>query len=163
MKIEKSITEQIFELHVNEKIKRDKSINRDKDDKTSDQWFENSEPLPQREKDKLDKLFKLQAQLNEKLNVTTGSKADIHIAREVLRLSRSLMHEVMELENELQLSWKYWKKTAKIDIPKAREEAIDCLFFLISIFQQLEMTPNDIYKEYSKKHYINVQRQEKGY
>lgn len=115
------------------------------------------------DKDKLAELFELQAQLNEKLNVTTGSKTDEEIAKQVLLLSRSLIHEVIELEDELQLSWKYWKKSATINISKAREEATDCLFFLISILQQLEMTSNDVYEQYTNKHKINLQRQERGY
>lgn len=65
------------------------------------------------------------------------------------------------------LSWKHWYKEAKEgrqyelrDPQNARVEAIDILFFWISICQLLGLTPEDVYRFYSKKLEINIRRQD---
>ena len=71
--------------------------------------------------------------------------------------------------HELQdcLSWKHWYQEAKQgrqyelrDIQNARVEAIDMLFFWVSICQLLGLAPADVYRLYAKKLGINHQRQE---
>ncbi|MGI0059687.1 MAG: dUTP diphosphatase, partial [Nitrosotalea sp.] len=45
----------------------------------------------------------------------------------------------------------------------AREELIDIWHFVIQASLELNMTPDDILKEYQKKNQINRQRQIDGY
>jgi dimeric dUTPase (all-alpha-NTP-PPase superfamily) len=40
---------------------------------------------------------------------------------------------------------------------------IDLFHFLISMAQVLGMTPEDVFDAYTKKHKVNVQRQDSGY
>jgi len=71
--------------------------------------------------------------------------------------------------HELQacLSWKHWYREAKEgrqyelrDIQNARVEAIDMLFFWMSICQLLGLEPADVYRLYAKKLGINHKRQD---
>jgi len=71
--------------------------------------------------------------------------------------------------HELQdcLSWKHWYREAKQgrqyqlqDLQNARVEAIDILFFWISICQLLGMSCEDVYRLYAGKLRINHQRQD---
>jgi len=71
--------------------------------------------------------------------------------------------------HELQdcLSWKHWYKEARQgrqhelqDVQNARVEAIDMLFFWVSICQLLGMTPQDVYRLYAAKLGINHRRQD---
>ncbi len=73
--------------------------------------------------------------------------------------------------HELQdcLSWKHWYKEAKAgrqyelrDIQNARVEAIDMLFFWISLCQLLGLSPEDVYRLYAAKLGINIRRQDEG-
>ncbi|MFB3893804.1 MAG: hypothetical protein ACE15C_17470 [Phycisphaerae bacterium] len=73
-------------------------------------------------------------------------------------------HELQEC-----LSWKHWYKEAKAgrqyelrDIQNARVEAIDMLFFWISLCQLLGLSPEDVYRLYAAKLGINIRRQDEG-
>jgi hypothetical protein len=64
------------------------------------------------------------------------------------------------------LLWKHWYREAKEgrqyelrDVQNARVEAIDMLFFWVSICQLLGLTPDDVFRLYSKKLKINLKRQ----
>jgi len=71
-------------------------------------------------------------------------------------------HELQEC-----LSWKHWYKEARQgrqyelqDLQNARVEAIDMLFFWVSICQLLGMGPADVLRLYGKKLEINHRRQD---
>ena len=71
-------------------------------------------------------------------------------------------HEMQEC-----LSWKHWYREAKQgrqyelqDLQNARVEAIDMLFFWISICQLLGLSPEDVYRLYAGKLDINRRRQD---
>ena len=71
-------------------------------------------------------------------------------------------HEMQEC-----LSWKHWYREAKQgrqyelqDLQNARVEAIDMLFFWISICQLLGLSPQDVYRLYAGKLDINRRRQD---
>ena len=77
----------------------------------------------------------------------------------------ALMAECMELQDCL--AWKHWYREAKDgrqhelqDVQNARVEAIDMLFFWVSICQLLGLSPQDVYRLYGKKLRINILRQE---
>lgn len=67
------------------------------------------------------------------------------------------------------LSWKHWYREAKegrqyqlTDLQNARVEAIDILFFWISICQLLGLAPADVYRLYEKKLGVNRRRQQEN-
>ena len=71
-------------------------------------------------------------------------------------------HEMQEC-----LSWKHWYREAKEgrqyqlqDVQNARVEAVDMLFFWISLCQILGMQPEDVFRLYDKKLAINHKRQD---
>ena len=77
----------------------------------------------------------------------------------------ALLAECVELQECL--SWKHWYREAKEgrqyelrDIQNARVEAIDMLFFWVSVCQLLGMSPEDVCRLYSQKLAINIRRQD---
>ena len=111
--------------------------------------------------DKLEEIFRLQEALNRRLGVDTQNMTDEQRQQWVLNYCRALTQEVAELTDSV--PWKWWAKYQKFDKQNARVEVIDLLHFLISIAQVLEMTPDDFYAAYAKKHKVNLERQESGY
>ena len=129
----------------------------------------------------LEDLWPLQAALNKKAGIDTQALGAALAAAEGqgnlpeqggprLDVGRALKNylDAMASEcHELQdcISWKHWYKEAKEgrqhelrDVQNARVEAIDLLFFWISICQLLGLTPEDVYRLYAKKLGINHRR-----
>ena len=85
--------------------------------------------------------------------------------------SFALLHEAHELSDCSE--WKWWSKTIKEnpevmfkkirDLENAKIEAIDILHFLVSVFQVLGMTAEDVMKVYEMKHAVNHKRQDNDY
>lgn len=107
--------------------------------------------------DRLDTIFRLQKQL-----------ADMEFARypkspeeRVSALCTAIMHEAVELQRTT--NWKWWKTPTKFDEAEAREELIDIWHFTIQASLELGLSPDDILREYRRKHEINVKRQKEGY
>jgi len=111
--------------------------------------------------DKLETIFSLQEQLNRRIGVDTQNMTDDQRQRWVLNYCRAMTQEIAELTDSV--PWKWWAKYQKFDKQNARVEVIDLLHFLISIAQVLEMTPDDFYAAYTKKHKVNLTRQDSGY
>ena len=111
--------------------------------------------------DKLEEIFRLQEQLNKRIGVDTASLTNEQRQQWVLNYCRAMTQEIAELTDSV--PWKWWAKYQKFDKQNARVEVIDLLHFLISIAQVLEMTPADIYEAYTKKHQVNLDRQDSGY
>jgi len=76
-------------------------------------------------------------------------------------LCTAMIHEAVELQRTT--NWKWWKKPAEFNQAEAKEELIDIWHFLIQASLELELTPDDILKEYQRKNEINKQRQKDGY
>jgi hypothetical protein len=133
----------------------------------------------------LEDLWPLQAALNKKGGFDTaaiGEALAAAIAQGALPAEGGLRVEVgRALKNyldamssechELQdcLSWKHWYKEAKQgrqhelrDVQNARVEAIDMLFFWISICQLLGLSPQDVYRLYAAKLGLNHRRQDEN-
>lgn len=94
-----------------------------------------------------------------------GSRLSVGIA--IKNYLDAMAAECMELQDCL--SWKHWYAEAKEgrqyelrDLQNARVEAIDMLFFWVSICQLLGLEPPDVYRLYSKKLEINLRRQQEG-
>jgi len=111
--------------------------------------------------DKLDEIFRLQQALNLRIGVDTVHMTDEQRQQWVLNYCRAMSQEVAELTDSV--PWKWWAKYQKFDKQNARVEVVDLLHFLISLAQVLEMTPDDIYEAYAKKHQVNLARQDSGY
>jgi len=119
--------------------------------------------------DYLSEIYRLQHELNCKIGVDTIN--DEKKKEWLFQFSWALHDEVQELANSCH--WKWWSKSVKEnpelmfkgvkDEKNAKIEAIDCLHFLMSIFQILDMTPEDIVNIYRYKHEKNCLRQENGY
>lgn len=94
-----------------------------------------------------------------------GTRVSVGIA--IKNYLDALVAECMELQDCL--SWKHWYKEAKEgrqyelrDLQNGRVEAIDMLFFWVSICQLLGLEPADIFRLYGKKLDINFRRQHEG-
>ena len=111
--------------------------------------------------DKLDEIFHLQQQLNKKIGVDTTSLDEEGKTKWLLNYTRAMQQELAELTDSV--PWKWWAKYQKFDEQNAKVEVIDLFHFLISMAQVLGMTPQDVFEAYTKKHQVNVQRQESGY
>ncbi|HEX2948476.1 MAG TPA: dUTPase [Armatimonadota bacterium] len=111
--------------------------------------------------DRLSTLFDMQEQLNRRIGVDTRDMADDDRIQWVLNYCRAMNQEIAELTDSV--PWKWWAKYQAFDVQNCRVEVVDLLHFLISTAQVLGMTADDIFTAYTKKHAVNVQRQENGY
>jgi dimeric dUTPase (all-alpha-NTP-PPase superfamily) len=111
--------------------------------------------------DKLEEIFRLQEELNLKIGVTTATLDEEGKTKWLLNYTRAMQQEMAELVDSV--PWKWWAKYQKFDEQNARVEVIDLFHFLISMAQVLGMTPQDVFDAYTKKHQVNVQRQDSGY
>ncbi|MCX7886557.1 MAG: dUTPase [Verrucomicrobiae bacterium] len=114
-----------------------------------------------RQPDRLEEIFRLQEQLNLRIGVDTRNMTDEDRQKWVLNYCRAMSQEVAELTDSV--PWKWWAKYQSFDKQNARVEVVDMLHFLISLALVLEMTPDDFYNAYVKKHQVNLQRQRDGY
>jgi dimeric dUTPase (all-alpha-NTP-PPase superfamily) len=111
--------------------------------------------------DKLDKIFRLQQELNLRIGVDTAHMTDKQRQKWMLNYCLAMRQEVAELTDCM--PWKWWAKYQKFDKQNARVEIVDLLHFLVSLAQVMELTPDDIFEAYSKKHRVNLARQDSGY
>ena len=111
--------------------------------------------------DKLDEIFRLQQALNLRIGVDMANMTGEQRQQWVLNYCRAMSQEIAELTDSV--PWKWWAKYQKFDKQNARVEVVDLLHFLISLAQTLEMTPDDFYQAYTKKHQVNLARQDSGY
>jgi len=89
-----------------------------------------------------------------------------------VRLGKAIKNYIDAMSSECHelqgcLAWKHWYREAKQgrqyelqDIQNARVEAIDMLFFWVSICQILGLSPRDVYRLYAAKLEINHKRQD---
>jgi dimeric dUTPase (all-alpha-NTP-PPase superfamily) len=111
--------------------------------------------------DKLDELFRLQRELNLRIGVDTAHMTEEQRQQWLLNYCRAISQEVAELTDCV--PWKWWAKYQKFDKQNARVEIVDLLHFLISMAQVMELTPDDIFEAYTRKHRVNLARQDSGY
>ena len=126
--------------------------------------------------DKLDKLFSMQWELNQKVFNKQGIKANMgdlylagckndHGANSETNLwlkkyLEALKDESRELEEEL--LWKFWSKD-KLDMQNIRVEIVDQLHFWISLSLMAGMSSDKVFDMYCQKNKVNNERQENGY
>ena len=108
--------------------------------------------------DKLDSVFSLQKGLTDMMNLDRYPK---DTEGKVSALCTAIIHEAVELQRTT--NWKWWKIPTGFNEVEAREELIDIWHFVIQASLELNLTPDDILKEYERKNEINRQRQKDGY
>ena len=111
--------------------------------------------------DKLEKIFEMQDELNQRIGVQTESMSDEEKTKWVLNYTRAMQQELAELIDSV--PWKWWAKYQTFDDQNAKVEIVDLFHFLISLAQVMGMTPEDVYQAYVKKNKVNHDRQESGY
>ncbi len=74
---------------------------------------------------------------------------------------RAMVQEVAELTDCV--PWKWWASYQQFDKQNARVEIADLLHFVISLAQVMEITSEELFELYIKKHRLNLTRQDAGY
>jgi len=115
----------------------------------------------QKHPDKLAGLFYLQKLLNQRIGVDTDKMTEAERPQWILNYCRAMDQELAELVDCV--PWKWWASYQKFDKQNARVEIVDLLHFLISLAQVMEMTPDELFEAYTKKHIVNLTRQDFGY
>jgi len=113
------------------------------------------------DKDMLAEIFRMQAELNQRIGVNTLRMPEASKPEWVLNYCRAMTQEVAELTDSV--PWKWWAKYQKFDKQNARVEVADLFHFLVSLAQVLDMSADDIFEAYRKKNEVNFQRQDTGY
>jgi dimeric dUTPase (all-alpha-NTP-PPase superfamily) len=108
--------------------------------------------------DRLDSIFAMQKGLADMMNLDRYPK---DIEGKVSALCTAIMHEAVELQRTT--NWKWWKIPTVFNKAEAREELIDIWHFVVQASLELNLTPEDILKEYERKNEINRKRQKDGY
>ncbi len=108
--------------------------------------------------DKLEKLIEMQRGLASAL---VSSRYPSKTEERISLLCTAITHEAIELQRLT--NWKWWKNPTEFDFEEAKEELIDIWHFLLQATIELDMTPDDILKYYSKKNKINKKRKKMNY
>lgn len=113
------------------------------------------------EMDKLEQVFLLQKELNERIGVNLEGLSEEGKTQWILNYTRAMQQEMAELIDSV--PWKWWAKYQKFDEQNAKVEIVDLFHFLVSLAQVMGMTADDIYEAYLKKNRVNHERQNSGY
>ena len=108
--------------------------------------------------DKLESIFELQKGLADMMDLDRYPK---DVEGKISVLCTAIMHEAVELQRTT--NWKWWKTPTAFNEVEAKEESIDIWHFLIQASIELNLSPEDILKEYQRKNEINRQREKSGY
>jgi dimeric dUTPase (all-alpha-NTP-PPase superfamily) len=111
--------------------------------------------------DQLEKLFRMQKALNQRIGIDTDGMDDQEKTKWILNYCRAMSQELAELTDSV--PWKWWAKYQKFDEQNARVEVVDLFHFLISIAQVIGMGADDVFNAYVKKNEVNFRRQDSGY
>lgn len=111
--------------------------------------------------DKLEEIFDLQKELNERIGVNLANLGEEEKTAWILNYTRAMQQELAELIDSV--PWKWWAKYQKFDEQNAKVEIVDLFHFLISLAQVMGMNADDIYEAYLKKNKVNHERQNAGY
>ena len=84
-----------------------------------------------------------------------GVRKEMVTKEDLLGLTKAMIHEVVELEDELDWSW--FKKKS-VDVEKVKEEWIDVFIFVMSFADKLGMDENEVYRMFLEKTRVNIKR-----
>ena len=107
--------------------------------------------------DKLDRIFELQAQFQEKLIESRGLQG-ITPEEWIQKQTLAMLSELAELLDEVNFKW--WKNPKPIDSPALKEELVDILHFFVSMCITAGMSAQELYGIYMEKNKENILRQE---
>ncbi len=133
--------------------------------------------------DKLEMLFRMQAELNDKTFRKNGimrpdgsgplTMADFREACErgdlekggivsdwLQNYARALSQETAELLDST--PWKWWSKDREVDLRNARVEIVDALHFWLSLALVAGLDADEVFRLYSLKNAVNHERQDSG-
>lgn len=110
------------------------------------------------EDETFDKLLDLQFQMQEKFY--PGVQA-MDREQQMLINTRAMVHETIEVENEL--NWKHWKLPVPVDWDKIKEELVDKFIFLMNQINICDMDAGELYEKTIAKIDINIERQKTKY
>ena len=113
------------------------------------------------ESDLLTEMFSLQATLNQRIGVDTLAMPEEEKTDWILNYCRAMSQELAELTDSV--PWKWWASYQTLDKQNARVEVVDLFHFLISLAQVLDMSAEDVFELYTRKHKVNQERQDSGY
>ncbi len=108
--------------------------------------------------DRLRSIFAMQKGLADMMNLDRYPKDS---EGRVAALCTAIIHEAVELQRTT--NWKWWKKPVPFNSAEAKEELIDIWHFVVQASLELNLTPDDIVKEYKRKNQINRDRQKNDY
>jgi putative phosphoesterase len=111
--------------------------------------------------DKLETMFYLQKLLNQRIGVDTDRMTEAERPQWLLNYCRATDQGLAELTDCV--PWKWWTSYQKFDKQNARVAIADLLHMLISLAQVIEITPDELFDLYTKKHRLNLSRQDVGY
>lgn len=112
---------------------------------------------------RLQELLKMQYTFGSKFT-NFGQLDGLEKQEKLLDFIDHSIEELIEVRRELPLR-KHWKKdrySARPDYEKVKEEMIDVLHFILTLFLILDMDAHDIFEAYCAKHKVNYERQEDG-
>ena len=75
--------------------------------------------------------------------------------------TRALIHETIEVENEL--NWKHWKKPIAVNNDAIKNEIVDQFIFLMNEINITGMNAAELYQLTMSKINVNIKRQKSGY
>lgn len=110
------------------------------------------------DKDRLETIFRMQQSF---AGMIKSGRYPKNTEEKISALCTAIIHEAAELQRTT--NWKWWKTPTKFDRAAAREELIDVWHFVIQASLELDLTPDDIIKEYRRKNKVNRERQQTGY
>jgi hypothetical protein len=112
-------------------------------------------------------LGKALAQAERGGGLDDAAEVRLKVGRALKNYLDALAAECHELQETL--AWKHWYREAHEgrqyelrDLQNARVEAVDMLFFWVSICQLLGLTPAEVFRLYEKKLRINHRRQDES-
>ena len=111
--------------------------------------------------DKLEEIFQLQKQLNERIGVNLDNLDEAQKTEWLLNYVRAMQQELAELVDSV--PWKWWAKYQEFDEQNAKVEIVDLFHFLISAAQVFGLSADDVSQSYLKKNKVNLERQDSGY
>lgn len=117
------------------------------------------EVLEEEEVEKLEKMFEMQQDLDERIIAERNIKKTLD--EWVVAITIAMESEIDEIRREV--NWKWWKQEKEIDLERLQEEVIDLWHFLLSLSRMVGLTPETIFERYMQKNAINHKRQDGGY
>ncbi len=106
--------------------------------------------------DKLDKMFQLQEAFDDRIADLPGVMTDEETWTE--RLAVFMMVEGAELLEST--DWAWWRPDGRWDRENAIEESVDILHGLLSLWNHLGLTPEEVFLAYTDKNQENFRRQD---